>query len=285
MSRIVYVNGRYLPYAKAGVHVEDRGFQFGDAVYEVCQIDRGRLVDAPRHIARLRRSMSEIEMQLGMPDAALMRVITETIRRNRVADGLVYLQVSRGAGPRDFVFPASGLKPTVVCIARATSAPKQEAAYAVGIKVVTLPDARWARPDIKTVQLLPAALAKVEAKRQGAKEAWLVDRDGKITEGASSNAWIVDSEGTLITRKADSAILRGVTRTTLLDVVEAQGTKFVERAFSVKEAHSAKEAFVTSANNIVMPVVQIDDTVIGDGKPGPLSKSLRGLFSAAAHFG
>ena len=282
MTRTVYVNGRYLPYAQAAVHAEDRGFQFADAVYEVCEVKGGRLVDETRHMARLARSLSELAMPQPMSPGAWSRVLRETIRRNRVRDGLVYLQVSRGAGPRNFLFPPAGTEPTVVCLARSVAPVQQEAAAEAGIAVKTMPDPRWHRCDIKTVMLLPAALAKEAAHAEGAKEAWFVDADGFVTEGASSNAWIVDSQGRLITRPADNRILKGITRTTLIDVLSKEGVELVERAFTVEEARAAREAFITSATNIVMPVVRIDGKAVGNGAPGLLSQRLRAEFHDSA---
>jgi D-alanine transaminase len=282
MSRIVYVNGRYVPYREAGVHVEDRGFQLADAVYEVVQVLAGRLVDERRHLARLARSLAELSMPPPMSDAALGRVLRETLRRNRVRDGMIYLQVTRGAGPREFLFPAPATPATLVCIARPLSYAAVEARAAAGIAVVSVPDTRWARCDIKTVMLLPACLAKQHAHEAGAREAWFVDAAGFITEGASSNAWIVDAAGRLRTRPVDSHILRGVTRTTLIDVLERESVALEERAFTVAEAKAAREAFITSATNTVMPVVSIDGTRIGTGAPGPLTRQLRVAFGPAA---
>jgi len=282
MTRVVYVNRRYLPYAHAKVHAEDRGFQFGDAVYEVCEVKDGRLVDETRHVERLGRSLQELRIAQPMPPASLARVMRETVRRNRVADGIVYLQVSRGAGPRDFLFPSAAVSPTVVCLARSVSPSKLEAAAELGIAIKTMPDTRWARCDIKTVMLLPAALAKEAARADDAKEAWFVDRDGYVTEGASSNAWIIDREGRLVTRQVSPAILRGVTRTTLIDLLKRHSIEFVERPFTVEEAKAAREAFITSATNIVMPVVRIDGQVVGNGAPGLLTQRLRSEFHDAA---
>jgi D-alanine transaminase len=282
MTRIIYVNGRYLPYSQAKVHAEDRGFQFGDAIYEVCEVRGGRLVDEKRHLQRLAQSLAELEMPLPMSPAALSRVIRETIRRNRVRTGMVYLQVSRGARPRDFLFPPDGVKGTVVCLARSVSLGKLEAALQAGIAIKTMPDPRWERCDIKTVMLLPASLAKEAARKEGAKEAWFVDSDGYVTEGASSNAWIVDRDGCLITRQIDHAILRGVTRATLIDLLKRENIRFEERPFTVEEAKNAREAFVTSATNLVMPVVRVDGYVIGNGVPGILTLKLLSEYHSAA---
>ncbi|HEX5958403.1 MAG TPA: D-amino-acid transaminase [Hyphomicrobiaceae bacterium] len=282
MTRSIYVNGRYLPYAEAAIHAEDRGFQLADAVYEVCEVKGGRLVDETRHMARLVRSLGELKIPQPMSSGAWARVLRETIRRNRVRDGLVYLQVSRGAAPRNFLFPPADTPPTVVCLARSASPAAQEAAAEVGIGVKTMPDPRWDRCDIKTVMLLPAALAKEAARAEGAKEAWFFDERGFITEGGSSNAWIVDAEGRLVTRQADQAILRGITRTTLIDVLRRLGLELVERPFTVAEARTAREAFITSATNIVMPVVTIDGQPVGNGAPGLLTQRLRSEFHTAA---
>ena len=282
MSRIVYVNGRYAPYAQAAVHVEDRGFQFADAVYEVCQVVGGRLVDEARHMARLERSLSELAIPQPMSAKSLAHVMREVIRRNRVRDGVVYLQVSRGAGPRDFSFPPPDVERTVVCLARSVSRAGQEALAQTGIAVKTIPDIRWGRCDIKTVMLLPACLAKEAAHHEGAREAWLVDADGLVTEGASSNAWIVSAEGAVITRPTSTDILPGVTRATLLDVLAQEKVPLLQRAFTVGEALRAREAFVTSASNTVMPVVRIDAQLVGDGKPGALTLHLRSKFQQFA---
>jgi D-alanine transaminase len=282
MTRTVYVNGRYLPYAQACVHAEDRGFQFADAIYEVCEVKDGRLVDETRHMQRLARSLGELGMAQPMSKGALSRVMRETIRRNRVRHGIVYLQVSRGARPRDFLFPPHRVTPTVVCLARSVSPARLEAAAAAGIAVKTMPDIRWGRCDIKTVMLLPASLAKEAARADGAREAWFFDEQNYVTEGASSNAWIVDKEGRLITRQVDSAILRGVTRTTLIDLLKRDNIELVERPFTVTEAKAAREAFITSATNILMPVVRIDGQPIGNGVPGLLTLRLRSEFHSSA---
>jgi D-alanine transaminase len=282
MTRIVYVNGRYLPYDQACVHAEDRGFQFGDAVYEVCEVRDGHLIDETRHLERLARSLRELAMPQPMSAAALRRVIRESIRRNRVREGIVYLQVSRGAGPRDFLFPSPDVPPTLVVLARNVPRQKAEGSARAGISVKTMPDIRWGRCDIKTVMLLPAAMAKEAAKAEGAKEAWFVDERGCVTEGASSNAWMVDNSGRLITRQADYDILRGVTRTTVIDLLKREGMELVERPFTVAEARQAREAFITSATNLVMPVVAIDGTPIGDGRPGEFTRKLRAAFHSVA---
>jgi len=276
MSRIAYVNGRYLPRQEAAVSIEDRGYQFADGVYEVCEVRGGRLVDERRHMARLDRSLNELRIARPMSAAALSLVMRETVRRNRVRDGIVYLQVTRGVAPRDFPFPPEGTRPSVVVTARSNDdLSRLERVAEEGIAVVTAPDIRWQRVDIKSVALLPNVLAKQTARDQGAREAWLVDARGNVTEGASSNAWIVSRDGVLITRPLGRDILPGITRSVVLDLVKAQGLKFEERAFTVEEAYAAREAFVTSASQIVMPVVSIDGKPVGNGAPGLVATALR----------
>jgi D-alanine transaminase len=277
MARIVYVNGRYLPYAEAGVHVEDRGFQFADSVYEVCEVKSGALIDTTRHLARLDRSLAELKIAKPMSDAALRHVLAQVVRRNRVRDGLVYLQVTRGQAARDFLFPGEA-DPTLVALARPIDPYKVAAKAKSGIAVKTVPDPRWGRCDLKTVMLLPAALAKETARDAGAQEAWFVDEKGFVTEGASSNAWIVRSDGFVLTRPLDHRILGGVTRATLLDLLKAQGAPVEQRPFTVPEAQAAREAFVTSASATVMPVVSIDGRKVADGRPGALTQRLREKF-------
>jgi D-alanine transaminase len=278
VSRIVYVNGRYVPYADAQVHVEDRGFQFADSVYEVCEIRAGRIVDEARHLWRLNRSLDELKMPAPMAESGLRVVISEVLRRNRVTEGTVYIQVSRGAARRDFLFPTRTTPPSLVVIARSVDPAKSASAATVGIKVITHPETRWDRVDIKTTGLLPNVLAKMAATEKGAKEAWFVDREGFITEGGSSNAWIITGDDRLVTRPAEHGILRGITRTTLIDLAAEEGLVVEERPFTPDEVKAAREAFVTSATNILMPVVQIDGHPIGDGRPGPQVTRLRARF-------
>ena len=278
MSRIAYVNGRYTALAHAGVHIQDRGFQFADAVYEYFAIFDGKLADAEGHLERLWRSLSELRIDRPMSEAALAIVIRETARRNGVRDGAAYLQISRGVARRDHPFPAVAPPPTVVVTAKSVDYAAEAAKAAKGVKVLTRPDNRWGRCDIKTVGLLPNVLAKQAAREAGAYEAWLVDELGFVTEGASTNAWIVDAEGVLRTRDANANILRGVTRKTLLPLADAAGCPVSERPFTVEEAKQAREAFITAASTFVMPVVGIDGVTIGDGKPGPVSKRLRALY-------
>jgi len=274
MSRIAYVNGRYLSRNDAKVAVEDRGYQFADGVYEVCEVRGGRLVDEGRHMARLNRSLGELSIARPMSPAAMQVVLRETIRRNRVRNGIVYVQVTRGVARRDFPFPADA-RPSLVVTARSADLERLEQIAADGIAVVTVPDIRWKRVDIKSVALLPNVLAKQAAREQGAREAWLVDAQGHVTEGASSNAWIVSRDGKLITRPLGQSILPGITRSVVIDVIRAQGLAFEERSFTVEEAYAAREAFITSASQIVLPVVSIDGRPIGNGAPGLVATALR----------
>ncbi len=282
MTRVVYVNGSYEPYKEACVHVEDRGYQFSDGVYEVCEIKAGQLIDERRHTDRLYRSMSELRMTPPMSRRALGVILRETVRRNRVREGLVYLQITRGVAQRDFAFPPENTPASIVCFARIKSVAAAERRAAKGISVITMPDIRWRRPDIKTISLLPNALARQAALDAGAQEAWLVDDAGFITEGASCNAWIITGDGELITRPAESGILRGITRTVVMELVERQGLRLAERAFTVDEAKSAQEAFNTSATGVVMPVIAIDRVKIGTGEPGTLTLELRRYFHEIA---
>ncbi len=282
MSRFAYVNGRYLRLADAAVSIEDRAFQFGDGVYEVCQVSSGALIDERRHLDRLERSLKAVRIAAPVGQPALRRILREVVTRNLVRDGLVYLQISRGVARRDHGFPAASVVPSLVVTARSIDPALGEANAGRGVKVVTLPDERWAHPHVKTLQLLPNVLAKQAAREAGAHEAWFVDARGFVTEGASTNAWIVDADGALVTRQADSAILRGVTRSTLIDVAAGRGLSFQERPFSVEEAYEAREAFFSSATTIAMPVVAIDGRPIGDGRPGPLTLALRREFRDAA---
>src|SRR5580692_5750169 len=278
MSRIAYVNGRYLPFHDAKVHVEDRGYQFADAVYEVCEVRGGGLIDERRHIERLQRSLSELRIRMPMTPRALGVVLREVVARNRIQYGIVYLQIGRGVARRDHAFPAVPVPPSLVITARPLNAARNEAAAEKGIAVISVLDNRWGRVDIKTTGLLPNVLARQAAIEQGARDAWFVDSSGTVTEAASANAWIVTAAGTVVTRPADNTILRGITRTVLLEVIEAQGLTLEERAFTLKEAYSAREAFVTSASQIVLPVVRIDDHPIGNGAPGLLAIALRQEF-------
>jgi D-alanine transaminase len=281
MSRIAYVNGRYVRHAEAGISIDDRAVNFGDGVYEVCEVRSGALIDEARHMARLARSLEALRIAAPVGEAALRGILREVATRNRVRDGIVYLQVSRGVARRDHGFPAA-VKPGLIVTAKSIDPRLGEANAVRGVRVITLPDERWARPEIKSLQLLPNVLAKQAAREAGAFEAWFLDADGFVTEGASTNAWIVAQDGALVTRQADRAILRGVTRATLIDVAVREGARFEERAFSLAEALRAREAFFSSATNIAMPVVAIDGQPIGDGKPGPVTSALRRRFHEVA---
>jgi D-alanine transaminase len=278
VGRIAYVNGRFVPHGEAVVHIEDRGYQFADAVYEVWALFDGRLGDPEGHFQRLERSLGELSIDMPMSRAALTVVLKEAVRRNRVRDGLVYLQVSRGVAPRDHAFPRPGTPPSVVITVSRVDRAAAEARAARGVAVVTTPESRWARCDIKTVGLLPNVLAKQKARAIGAVEAWYVDELGLVTEGASSNAWIVDADGVLRTRDTNANILRGVTRLSLIDMAREAGLKVEERPFTPQEALAAKEAFITGAGTLVLPVVTVDGKPVGDGKPGPVATKLRRLY-------
>jgi len=278
MGRIAYVNGRFVPQGEAVVHIEDRGYQFGDAIYEVWALFDGRLGDAEGHFARLERSLSELSIAMPMTRAALTLVLRETVRRNRIREGLLYLQVSRGVARRDHAFPNPPVRPSVVMTVSATDRAAAEARAAKGVSVVTTPETRWGRCDIKTVNLLPNALAKQKAREAGAAEAWFVDELGFVTEGASSNAWIVDADGRLRTRDTNANILRGVTRHSLLEVIRREGLQVDERPFTPADALAAREAFITGAGTLVLPVIAVDGRPVGEGKPGPVAARLRRLY-------
>ncbi len=278
MSRVAYVNGRFVPKSEAVVHIEDRGYQFADAVYEVWALFGGKLADPDGHFARLERSLAELRIPMPMSAKALTLVLKETVRRNRVDEGMVYLQVSRGVAPRDHAFPAAGTPPAVVITVSRVDREVSEARAARGVSVVTTPETRWGRCDIKTVGLLPNVLAKQKAREVGAVEAWYVDDLGLVTEGASSNAWIVDADGILRTRDTNANILRGVTRLSLLEVARTAGLKVEERPFTPDEALAAREAFITGAGALVLPVIAVDGKPVGSGAPGPVAKRLRALY-------
>lgn len=278
MSRIAYVNGAYVPHSDAMVHVEDRGYQFADGVYEVCEIRHGVIVDLTRHLDRLGRSLGELRIDWPMSRAALTQVIRRVARMNHVRNGMFYLQVTRGVAKRDHVFPKAGTKPSIVVTAKSTDAKIIAAKNANGLKAITVPDNRWERVDIKTVGLLPNAMARQAAKEQGAQEAIYVDRDGNVTEGAATNVWMVDTDGALVTRPAEHGILRGITRTTLQDVAARLGLEIRERKFSVEEMKASREVFITAATSICFPIVEIDGQVVGNGHPGSVSQKIREAF-------
>ncbi len=274
MSRTIYVNGRYLPYAAAAVHVEDRGLQFADSVYEVIAVDGGRLVDEREHLDRLDRSLAAIRMQRPMSRAALQAVMRELVRRNRITGrAALYLQVTRGVAPRNHAFPPNGVAVSLVMTVRPLRAIERDA-HLKGVSVITVADLRWKRADIKSTALLANVLGRQEAVDAGAFEAWLVDADGMVSEGTASNAWIVTRSGGLVTRRADHAILDGITRRAVVALAREQGIPLEERPFGVDEARSAAEAFLTSTTSLIRPVVRIDDRVVGDGTAGPITGRL-----------
>ena len=281
MARIAYVNGRYVPLAQAAVSVEDRGYQFADGVYEVVAIHKGRMVDEIPHLDRLDRSLTELEIAQPMGREALRAVMRETIRRNGIAQGILYMQVTRGVAKREHGFPKGALKPALVMTVR-TLKPPSEAQLADGVGVITIPDIRWKRPDIKSVSLLPNILGKEQAHRAGAFEAWMVDDSGWVTEGTSTNAWIVTADGHLVTRDASNAILNGITRLGLLRIAEKMGLRIDQRAFTVAEAKAAREAFLSSSTAWALPVTSIDGAPIGNGHPGTVTMELRDAYGRFA---
>jgi D-alanine transaminase len=278
LLRIAYVNGRYLPGDRATINIEDRGYQFSDGVYEVCEVRDGHIIDERRHMDRLARSLNELRIPMPMAASALAIIMRECLRRNRVVYGILYLQITRGVARRDHAFPTPSPKPSLIVTARQLDLAANERIAAEGVAVITVPDDRWKRVDIKSISLLPNVLAKQAAREQGAREAWFVDSHGRITEGSSSNAWIVSKEGKVITRPADRGILRGITRTVLIDALAAHDLQLEERSFTVQEAYEAREAFLTSASQVVLPVVRIDDRPIGNGVPGSIATALRAKF-------
>jgi D-alanine transaminase len=283
VGHVAYVNGRYLPHGDAGVHVEDRGLQFADAVYEVFGVADSQILDEEEHLDRLERSVGEIGMAAPMGRAALKLVLREIARRNRVTDGLIYLQVTRGALRRDHAIPDTQPRPSLILTARNIGAGALDSRRQRGIAVVTMPDERWARCDIKSTALLPNILAKTTARRAGAFEAWLVDADGFVTEGSTTSAWIVDADGRLVTRDLSHAILPGVTRRVILEAVAKSQMQIVERRFTVAEALAAREAFITAATLGALPVVTVDGKKIGDGKPGFITCRVQELYLHAQH--
>ena len=279
MSRIVYVNGVYLPEEEAKVSVFDRAFLFGDAVYEVTAVLDGRLVDFEAHLARLDRSLGEVGLAPPVPHEELREVHEQLIAENHVDEGIVYLQISRGSAERDFAYPDTSA-PTIVAFTQ--SRPIVDSPYAAtGVKVITVPDMRWKRRDIKSTSMLPQAMGKEAAKRQGAYEAWMVE-DGFVTEGTSSSAFILDAEGVLRTQPLGPHILPGVTRRAILRLARSEGLASEERPFSVEEAYQAREAFMTAASASVLPIINIDGRPIGDGAPGPVARAFREHYIAEA---
>lgn len=279
MGRLAYVNGRYVPHRLGQVHIEDRGYQFADGVYEVVPIAAGHLVDEELHLDRLEYSLGELKIAMPMSRASLKLICREMIRRNKLTNGILYMQVTRGVAPRDHKFP-KGVRPALVMTAK-QSKPVSEAQLKKGLSVVTRPDIRWRRPDIKSISLLPNCLAKQEAVEAGANEAWLLDEEGRVTEGSSTNAWIVTKDKRVITREAERRILNGITRRVMLEVMREQGYSVEERPFTLAEAEEASEAFLSSSSNFVMPVTAIDGRSVGNGEPGPLTLALRRAYIAS----
>ena len=276
MPRYAYVNGRYLPQAQAAVHIEDRGYQLADGVYDVIPVYQGTLVDEGLHLDRLERSLRELRIDMPVSRATIKLITRELMRRNDLTQGMLYMQVTRGVAPRDHKFPAN-TAPALVMTTRQMK-PQSEAMLNQGIKVIAVPDIRWQRCDIKAISLLPNVLAKQQAAEAGAYEAWQVDGEGYVTEGSSTNAWIVNAEGKVVTRDFSHAILNGITRITLLKLIREAGFELEERAFTLEEAKAAREAFLTSSTSFVLPIVTIDETPVGNGHPGILSGKLRALY-------
>ena len=274
MGRIVYVNGEYLPEEQGKISIFDRGFLFADGVYEVTAVIAGRLVDHDPHMERLERSLAELRMGWPCTKDELRAMHMEMVKRNKLGEGIVYMQVTRGSADRDFKFPKDAT-PTLVAFTQELKLVDNPNAT-VGVKVVTIPDIRWARRDIKSVMLLAPVLGKQEAYEKGAHEGWMVE-DGFVTEGTSSNAYIV-RDGKVITRGLSNAILAGCTRRALFRLAKDHGVTIEERAFTAEEAYAADEAFLTSASQFVMPIVDIDGQRIGGGQPGPVTRKLRELF-------
>ncbi len=284
MSRIAYVNGRYVPQSEASVNVEDRGYQFADGVYEVLYLSGGRFLDEDLHMARLERSLQEIGITPPMGRAALMRVLTEVTRRNRLHEGLVYMQVTRGVAKRDHAFPTGAVPPALVVTCRRTSGfPTSVDAWAGS--AITVPDQRWERCDIKSVSLLPNVLAKQAARAAGATEAIMIGRDGTVTEGSSTTVWVVDEAGTLRTHHLAHAILPGCTRASLLEQMAHSDMIAEERAVSAAELRAAREVFLTSATSFVKPITRLDGVPVGDGRVGPVTRQLFALFARHAASG
>ncbi len=279
MSRIVYVNGEYLPEEQARISVFDRGFLFADGVYEVSSVLRGKLIDNQGHLVRLHRSLGELDMAAPADDAEIESIQNALIEKNQVDEGLVYLQVTRGAADRDFAYP-EGVGPSLVMFTQRKNVVGSPQA-SNGIAVVAVDDIRWRRRDIKTVGLLAPCMAKMQAKAAGADDAWMVE-DGYVTEGSSNNAFIIDGEGALVTRQLGHEILAGITRKAVLKLADEEGIRVEQRPFTIEEACNASEAFITSATTFVMPVVSIDGRPIGDGRPGRLTRRLRELYVQTA---
>lgn len=281
MAGIAYVDGRYRRKSEAAVHIEDRGFQFGDAVYDVWYYINGTLADFSGHMDRLKRSLDELGMAMPMGERALKQILLRVARANRLKEGIVYLQISRGSAPRSHAFPKPGTRPTLVVTAKSAPLAVKEVLARRGVTVITCPDERWGRCDIKSINLLPNVLAKEAARTAGAFETWMVDEEGMITEGTSTTAWIIDNKNRVVTRYLDHRVLPGVTRAGLSQILKDKGVSLEEQSFSPSDVFAAREAFLTSATNHVMPVVSLDGTPIGNGKPGPIVKEFRRAWLAS----
>jgi len=280
MSRIAYVNGAYTPHREGAVHIEDRGYQFADGVYEVITVLHGILIDEEPHLDRLDRSLSELDIKWPVQRRALKVILRQIIRRNHLKNGVVYFQITRGVAPRQFEYPKDTLGSLVVTAKHMPKMAKASGPVPKGFSVITLPDIRWKRRDIKTTGLLASCMAKQKAKEAGVDDAWMVDDAGYVTEGTSNNAWIVTRDNELITRNISNDILSGITRMRILKIAESPGLKVVERAFTPDEAKQAREAFISSASTFVKPVTKIDGTSIGNSQMGELSEALlKGIYN------
>jgi D-alanine transaminase len=278
MPRTVYVNGEYLPETEARVSIFDRGFLFADGVYEVTSVLDGKLIDFDGHAARLQRSLGELQMANPTTREALLEIHRELVRRNDITDGLIYLQVTRGSdGDRDFVFPAEDTPPTIVLFTQDKPGLADNPVARAGIKIISIEDQRWARRDIKTVQLLYPSMGKMMAKAAGCDDAWMVE-DGFVTEGTSNNAYIVTQYGTIVTRQLSNDILHGITRAAVLRFAREAQIRVEERPFTIEEAQAAREAFITSASAFVMPVVEIDGKPVSDGNVGKMATRIREIY-------
>lgn len=281
MSRIVYVNGRYVPLRDAFVHVEDRGFQFADGVYEVFPVYAGRIVNEDWHMQRLAQSLNGLQIEWPKSPRIISAILPEILRRNRITDGgMIYLQITRGVAPRNHMFPNPKITPTFVLLARSVNMAARHAQAEIGVQIISVPETRWARRDIKSVALLPNMLAKQQASEAGASEALFVNDMGIVTECASSTFWIINADGKLLTHPLGHGILPGVTRRAVLDLARDMGLDVAEQEFSLPQAMAAREAFLTSATNFVMPVVKIDSQIIGNGRPGKQAIALRQAYIA-----
>ncbi len=278
MSRVAYVNGSYRPMAEACVNIEDRGYQFADGVYEVIAVHGGGPVDEEGHLARLERSLAELQIAPPMSMGALRLVMRQVARRNHVENGMIYLQITRGVAPRNHAFPEHSLSSCVITAKRMPTPDPEHVSK--GVAVIIIPDIRWRRRDIKSISLLPNCLAKQQAADAGAYEAWMMDENGLITEGAASNAWIVTNDGELVTREADFSILNGITRLALIRLAAEQEILFSERPFSREEAVSAREAFISSSTSLIKPVTAIDGEPVAGGRVGPVCRKLIAAYAA-----